>query len=130
MRERYWNQGEYAGYPDRPELQLDWFVDHALLERTRRLSKGLGLTELDYGQWIADVEKPAAQYRGRYQLRLTEARSLIGSLYRRPRRPAVGRDPAPPERDRLARPARAGARRVSVKVDCGAEDCSLEGRGS
>ena len=79
MRKRYWNQGEYAGYPDRPDLQLEWFVDHALLERTRRISKGLGPTELDFGEWIADVEKPAAQYRGRYQLRLSEARSLIGS---------------------------------------------------
>ena len=27
-----------------------------------------------YGQWIADVERPAAQYRDRYQLRLSEAR--------------------------------------------------------
>jgi hypothetical protein len=31
-----------------------------------------------WGEWIADVERPAAQYRGRYQLRLPEARSLLG----------------------------------------------------
>jgi hypothetical protein len=30
-----------------------------------------------YGQWIADVERPAAQYRGRYQLALDGARALL-----------------------------------------------------
>jgi hypothetical protein len=30
-----------------------------------------------YGDWTADVERPAGQYRGRYQLRLDEARSLL-----------------------------------------------------
>jgi hypothetical protein len=28
-------------------------------------------------EWIADAERPAEQFRGRYQLRLEEARSLI-----------------------------------------------------
>jgi hypothetical protein len=32
-----------------------------------------------YGDWIADVERPAAQFRGRYQLRLDEARKLVAS---------------------------------------------------
>ncbi len=30
-----------------------------------------------YGEWIADVERPAEQYRGRYQLRLDEAQALL-----------------------------------------------------
>jgi hypothetical protein len=30
-----------------------------------------------FGEWIADVERPAAQYRYRYQLRLSEARKLL-----------------------------------------------------
>jgi hypothetical protein len=30
-----------------------------------------------YGDWIADVERPGAQYRGRYQLHLDEARELL-----------------------------------------------------
>ena len=30
-----------------------------------------------WGEWIADVERPAEQYRGRYQLRLGEARGLL-----------------------------------------------------
>jgi hypothetical protein len=31
-----------------------------------------------WGEWIADVERPAEEYRGRYQLRLSEARGLLG----------------------------------------------------
>ena len=31
----------------------------------------------EYGLWAADVERPAPQYRGRYQLRLDEARQLL-----------------------------------------------------
>jgi hypothetical protein len=30
-----------------------------------------------FGDWIADIERPATQYRGRYQLRLADARALI-----------------------------------------------------
>ena len=30
-----------------------------------------------FGDWIADVERPAVQYRSRYQLKLDEARSLV-----------------------------------------------------
>jgi hypothetical protein len=30
-----------------------------------------------YGDWIADVERPAEQVRGRYQLRLGEAHKLL-----------------------------------------------------
>ncbi len=30
-----------------------------------------------YGEWIADVERPAEQYRSRYQLKLNEASSLL-----------------------------------------------------
>jgi hypothetical protein len=124
MRTRFWNQGEYAGYPDRPDLQLEWFVDHAELERTRRIAKGLGTTELEFGEWIADVERPAAQYRYRYQLRLTEARELLGSVCT-----AVSVQPAltltgSPSQRTLAR------RAVSVKVGCGAEVCDIAGRGT
>ena len=124
MRTRFWNQGEYAGYPDRPDLQLEWFVDHAELERTRRIAKGLGTTELEFGEWIADVERPAAQYRYRYQLRLTEARELLGSVCT-----AVSGQPAltltgSPSQRTLAR------RAVWVKVGCGAEVCDIAGRGT
>ncbi len=71
MRVSIWNRGDYAGYADRPELQLDWFLDHAE-QVGGRAGDGGG-----YGEWIADVERPAEQYRGRYQERLDEARDLL-----------------------------------------------------
>jgi hypothetical protein len=71
MRASIWNSGPYAGYADRPELQLDWFLDHAK-EVGGRVGDPSG-----YGEWIADVERPAEQYRGRYQERLEEARQLL-----------------------------------------------------
>ena len=130
MRESIWNKGEYAGYPDNPALQLDWFVDHAILERARRIAKGLGMTEYEYGEWIADVERPAAQYRGRYQPRLGEARGLIGSLCDGVLDDPLG-DATPPLLTLRGSSARRvlERRRLSVKVDCGAEECSLAGRG-
>jgi hypothetical protein len=80
MRLSIWNQGEYAGYPQSAELQLKWFLDQAGDLQKKRLSDGVGGFGKDpnaFGNWIADVERPAAQYRGRYQLRLDEARKLI-----------------------------------------------------
>ncbi len=80
MRVGIWNRGEYAGYPEHAELQLKWFLDHAVALKERRLAEGMksfGTDPMKFGDWIADVERPAAQYRGRYQLRLDEARSLI-----------------------------------------------------
>src|SRR5262249_45336734 len=29
MRVGIWNQGDYVGFPDKPELQLKWFLDNA-----------------------------------------------------------------------------------------------------
>lgn len=80
MRLSIWDRGEYAGYPKSPELQLKWFIDQATALKERRLREGVASFGADpnaYGAWIADVERPAAQYRGRYQLRLDEARRLI-----------------------------------------------------
>jgi hypothetical protein len=80
MRLSYWDQGAYAGYPDKPELQAKWFIDQALALKRKRISQGLpdfGKDAAKWGEWIADVERPAEQYRGRYQLRLAEARKLL-----------------------------------------------------
>lgn len=124
MRERYWNQGEYAGYPDRPELQLEWFIDHAVTELERRVARGLAATELEFGEWIADVEKPAAQYRYRYQLRLSEARALIGPLCTDVlAAPLLTLEGSPAQRTRRRRA-------LSVQVGCGAELCDVAGRGT
>jgi cell wall-associated NlpC family hydrolase len=77
MRVGIWNQGKYAGYPDKPQLQAEWFLDEAEAVKNRRLAAGKPMDSTAYGEWIADVERPAAQYRGRYQLRLDEARGLL-----------------------------------------------------
>ena len=40
MRVGIWNQGEYAGYPDKPELQVKWFLDNA--EQVKKQRRGGG----------------------------------------------------------------------------------------
>jgi hypothetical protein len=74
------NAGDYRGFRRYPDLQLRWFADTASLVRQRRVAEGRpdpAADESTYGSWIADVERPARQYRTRYQPRLEEARSLI-----------------------------------------------------
>src|SRR3712207_3812310 len=78
MRAGIWDRGEYAGFQTRPELQLRWFLDHAQEVRKQRVSRGLPVDDpAQFGEWIADVERPAEQYRGRYQLQLEQARALL-----------------------------------------------------
>jgi hypothetical protein len=82
MRTSIWDQGEYAGFSENPELQLKWFIDTAVAVKEKRIAQGYSAFVDDpskWGDWVADVERPAEQYRGRYQLRLEEARSLIGA---------------------------------------------------
>ncbi len=78
MRESVWNRGPYAGYADDPQRQLKWFLDQAAAIRRVRVERGQSVTDpAQYGQWVADIERPAAQYRGRYQLHFDEAHSLV-----------------------------------------------------
>jgi hypothetical protein len=80
MRLSIWNRGEYAGYPQNPDLQAKWFIDNALAVKRQRIAAGdadFGKDPGKWGEWIADVERPAEQFRGRYQLRLQEARGLL-----------------------------------------------------
>jgi cell wall-associated NlpC family hydrolase len=80
MRAGIWNQGEYAGFPDHPELQLKWFIDHALAVRKERIAQGdttYGQDKSTWGNWVADVEQPAAEYRGRYATHLDQADQLL-----------------------------------------------------
>ena len=79
MRVGIWNQGDYAGYPDKPELQVKWFLDQAEAVKKQRIAAGEPIDDPNsFGEWIADVERPAEQYRGRYQLKLEEANGLLG----------------------------------------------------
>ena len=80
MRVGIWNKGAYAGYPENPGLQAKWFIDTAVAHKKAMLAQGdkdFGKDPSTWGEWIADVERPAEQYRGRYQLRLEEARRLL-----------------------------------------------------
>jgi hypothetical protein len=46
----------------------------------RRVARSLPIDDpTQDGEWIADVERPAGQYRGRYELRLEDARDLLGT---------------------------------------------------
>jgi hypothetical protein len=80
MRLGIWNRGAYAGYPENPSLQLKWFLDQATAVRKKRLAGGApdpATDERQWGDWIADVVTAPANLRGRYQLRLAEARTLV-----------------------------------------------------
>ena len=67
MRVGIWNKGDYAGFPEKPELQVKWFLDQAEAVKKQRIAAGKSVTDPNqFGDWIADVERPAEQYRGRY----------------------------------------------------------------
>jgi hypothetical protein len=140
MRVSIWDQGPYAGFPANPPLQLQWFVDQAIAANQRRVSAGLppyGPDSNLWGEWVADVERPAAQYRGRYQLHLAEAGGLIAVGCAPPGTPIPvlpAQDPdaaAPPMRvagkrvqDPLARS------RIVLEVACPGEACVARARGT
>ena len=82
MRAGIWDHGPYAGYLARPELQLRWFIDRALGVRAARVAAGdadFGADPARWGEWIADVERPAEVYRGRYAGQLDAARALLAA---------------------------------------------------
>src|SRR4051812_30049374 len=79
MRVGTWNRGAYKGFPEKPELQVKWFLDQAEAVKKQRIARGQSVTDASqFGNWIADIERPAEQYRGRYALRLGEANGLLG----------------------------------------------------
>ena len=113
MRVGIWNQGAYAGFPDKPELQVKWFLDQAEAVKKQRIARGQSVTDpKQFGDWIADIERPAEQYRGRYELRLGEANGAARPRGRRTRPPAAPvaqrAAPAAAVDGRGARPPRAG----------------------
>jgi hypothetical protein len=75
MRLGIWDTGAYAGYPSNPQLQLQWFIDHALEVKQQypQLAENPG----SWGELVANVEQPAARYRYRYQLQLSTAQALL-----------------------------------------------------
>jgi hypothetical protein len=98
MRVDIWNKGDYAGFPEHPTLQLQWFIDQAQAVRQRAVAggnTGYGEDPSTWGVWVADVQRPAEQYRGRYQLRLEDARTLIASGCAAPDPATPAPDPGP-----------------------------------
>jgi hypothetical protein len=81
-----------------------------------------------WGAWVADIERPAQQYRGRYQPRLAEARSLIGDA-------CAGAGPAGPVAPGLVlagtrRQSIAARRGIVVTVTCTRAPCLARARAS
>jgi hypothetical protein len=78
MRAGLWDNGPYAGFAKRPDLQLRWFIEHALQARAQHGGDpGYGRDPSGWGEWVADVEQPATAYRGRYQEQLAAAQELL-----------------------------------------------------
>ena len=94
MRLGIWDQGAYAGYPSNPELQIQWFIDHAVAVKSQY--PGLADNPNSWGDWVADVEQPAAQYRYRYQLQLSTAQALLRGADLTSGAAAPAAAPAPP----------------------------------
>jgi hypothetical protein len=74
MRVGIWNHGKYAGYPDKPELQLEWFVDQALAAGKKRAAAGID--GKDSSKWGVPRAIPAAARRGAPAARFLTARLL------------------------------------------------------
>jgi len=145
MRTGIWDSGPYAGFPTNAPLQLLWFTDQAKLFGARRAAMGIDNSDPStWGAWVADVLLPAEQFRGRYQLRLAEAQSLI----------LIGCPPPPPPVDTVPPPLTpvpppltpadtvpprlslggsvrlsSRARAVSVRVRCVTEACRVDAVG-
>ncbi len=75
MRLSVWDIGPYQGYRHNPRLQIQWFIDHALAVREQ--DPAVAENPSTGGEWVADVEQPATQYRFRYQLQLQSANALL-----------------------------------------------------
>ena len=59
MRLSIWSR-DYPGYPDDPQKQVDWFLDQAEAVKAQRIARGQPVDDPShFGEWIADVERPA-----------------------------------------------------------------------
>jgi hypothetical protein len=125
MRRSIWDFGPYGGFFANPSLQLLWFTDIAKLAGERRTAAGIDNADPNtWGEWDADVLLPPAQFRGRYQLRLSEAQSLIVAGC-----PPLG-DTTAPEVALDGTPRWAPRSGVAiVRVRCVSEACRLEAGG-
>ncbi len=118
------NSGDYRRYPRRPELQVRWFLDTASAVRQRRVAEGRPDPAGDagaYGNWIAEVERPAPENRSGYQRHLDEARRLVAGRCAEPARD----DLQPPRLSARieARQRGLAAGGIAASVRCPDADC-------
>lgn len=124
MRTSIWNKGKYAGYLKNPDLQMQWFTDTAISVRNYYKSNNKGdpaASSKTYGVWIADIERPAAQYRGRYQPRLADARKLVAATCADLQGVNVNAPLSSLKIKRRQHPARTGS--ISLRVSCPKDAC-------
>ena len=93
-----------------------------------------------WGDWVADVEQPPEQYRGRYQLRLADAQALIAAGCppppEAPQPPPPSTPPLPADTvaprlvlgGSLRQSRRASA--VTVRAQCVTEACRVDASGT
>jgi hypothetical protein len=118
------NRGDYRGFPRNPDLQVRWFTDTAMLVRQRRVAEGRPDPADDpaaYGNWIADVERPARQYRSRYQTHLEEARGLIADKCTAPESPDSTAPRLRIRMDTTQQPLTTGG--IALSARCPDNDC-------
>lgn len=140
IRTGIWDKGPYEGFQTNPPLQLQWFTDQAKIYAARRAAMGIDNTDPStWGDWVADVEQPPEQYRGRYQLRLADAQALIvagcppspdAPQPPPPSTPPLPADTVPPRvalGGSVHQSRRAGA--VTVRVQCVSEACRVDASG-
>jgi hypothetical protein len=131
MRASIWNKGAYAGYLTKPDLQLQWFIDQATAVRSNYIANGKAdpaASEATYGVWIADIERPASQYRGRYQLRLRDAQKLVADTCPDLQGVNVNAPTSHLTIKHKQRPARSGA--IAIRVSCPFVACIATGSAS
>src|SRR5215208_4038736 len=120
MRVSVW-EADYPGFGQDPEKQLDWFLDTAEGVKAQRIARGQPIDDpTQYGEWIADTERPAEQFRGRYQLKLDEANGLLKAAPPAAA-PAVAEQAAAAVAPAGAGGAQDAGRRLGRRGDVGAE---------
>jgi hypothetical protein len=117
------SKGTYRGFPKKPDLQLLWFLDTAVIVRQREIAEGAedyGSSTDSYGLWIADVERPAPENRDGYQPYFDDADELLTESCRPSDHTA---DETPPAL-RISVPSRQ-RHTLSVSARCPREACMV-----
>jgi hypothetical protein len=103
---------------------MQWFTDQAIAVRNYYKNNGKGdpaASSKTYGVWIADIERPADAYRGRYQLRLGDAQKLVAATCVDLQGVNVLAPVSQLKIKRKQHPSRTGS--ISVRVSCPKAQC-------